>query len=167
MRKLILIAALLLSTAVGYAPTSTQTARRTTKVPASIRVSEPKQKTAELGELRVTYYSAVGSQLAYDSIYVASHFHKNVDTTYSIFSPNDATRLKWCAVSQDLLWYKGGPLRYGDRIHIERAGSLSGTYTVKDCMHPSMRRAIDILLSVKDYHGTGVWFTPVVASVPD
>lgn len=108
-----------------------------------------------LFKLNITFYTAVGNQVIYDTVYTSSHYHGE----YGGFSPRNATNLKWVAVSQDLLWYNGGPLKYGDKIIIHDANKLSGIYTVKDCMASYMKNSIDILLSIKDKNKnpTGRW----------
>jgi 3D (Asp-Asp-Asp) domain-containing protein len=49
------------------------------------------------------------------------------------------------AVSRDLLWYNGGPLRYGDIIYVE----YYGFKVVNDTMNKRYRNAVD--LWVKTY----------------
>ena len=54
-------------------------------------------------------------------------------------------KLKWVAVSRDLL--KNGVVKYGEKIKIEckEDPSLSGVYTIHDTMHPRWKKHIDIL----------------------
>ena len=54
-------------------------------------------------------------------------------------------KLKWVAVSRDLL--KNGKVRYGGKVKIncKEDPSLSGVYTVHDTMHPRWKKHIDIL----------------------
>lgn len=54
-------------------------------------------------------------------------------------------KLKWVAVSRDLL--KNGKVRYGDRVKIncKEDPTLSGVYYVHDTMHPRWKKHIDIL----------------------
>lgn len=54
-------------------------------------------------------------------------------------------KLKWVAVSRDLL--SSGKVKYGEKVKIKCKGdpSLSGVYTVHDTMHPRWTKHIDIL----------------------
>jgi len=54
-------------------------------------------------------------------------------------------KLRWVAVSRDLL--DEGVVKYGDRIRIncKEDPDLSGVYTVHDTMNPRWRKRIDIL----------------------
>ncbi len=61
---------------------------------------------------------------------------------------HDCTKLNWIAVSQDLLWFNGGPYRYGDRVIIMNAGHKDGIYTIRDAMNKRFRYKIDFLESV-------------------
>lgn len=53
-------------------------------------------------------------------------------------------RIKWCAVSRDLLWLF--PKNKPKRIHIEGYG----TYEVRDVMHKRYSHCVDILIHPKD-----------------
>ena len=55
---------------------------------------------------------------------------------------------RWCAVSQELLAFKGGPLHFGDTIRVEGIGELSGSYFVHDTMHESITGYVDLLVPV-------------------
>lgn len=61
---------------------------------------------------------------------------------------HNCTKLNWIAVSQDLLWFNGGPYRYGDRVIIMNAGHKDGIYTIRDAMNKRFRYKIDFLESV-------------------
>tara|TARA_B100001094_G_scaffold183485_1_gene177802 strand:- start:1322 stop:1906 length:585 start_codon:yes stop_codon:yes gene_type:complete len=61
---------------------------------------------------------------------------------------HDCTHLNWIAVSQDLLWFNGGPYRYGDKVIIMNAGHKDGIYTIRDAMNRRFRHKIDFLESV-------------------
>ena len=47
---------------------------------------------------------------------------------------DSCSHLCWVAVSQDLLWFNDGPIRYGDTVYIE-AGHKTGHYIVRDAMN--------------------------------
>ena len=59
----------------------------------------------------------------------------------------DCSHLKWIAVSQDLLWFNGGPIRYGDTVYVY-AGHKTGQYIVRDAMNKRFKKKIDFLESV-------------------
>jgi len=65
---------------------------------------------------------------------------------------DSCSHLNWIAVSQDLLWFNDGPIRYGDTVHII-AGHKTGTYIVRDAMNKRFTFKIDFLESV----GTGLY----------
>jgi len=60
---------------------------------------------------------------------------------------DSCSHLNWIAVSQDLLWFNDGPIRYGDTVHII-AGHKTGTYIVRDAMNKRFKFKIDFLESV-------------------
>ena len=59
----------------------------------------------------------------------------------------DCSYLRWIAVSQDLLWFNGGPIRYGDTVWVI-AGHKTGKYIVRDAMNKRFKNKIDFLESV-------------------
>lgn len=65
---------------------------------------------------------------------------------------DSCSHLCWIAVSQDLLWFNGGPIRYGDTVYIE-AGHKTGYYVVRDAMNRRFKKKIDFLESI----GTGAY----------
>jgi len=61
---------------------------------------------------------------------------------------DSCSHLNWIAVSQDLLWFNGGPFRYGDRVVVSNAGHKDGVYTIRDAMNKRFTYKIDFLESV-------------------
>lgn len=59
----------------------------------------------------------------------------------------NCSHLRWIAVSQDLLWFNGGPIRYGDTVYVY-AGHKTGSYIVRDAMNKRFKYKIDFLESV-------------------
>jgi len=63
----------------------------------------------------------------------------------------DTTKLeiydfRWCALSQDLLWFNGGPYHYGDFIRVYSPNEeYSGLWQVHDCMNKRYTNRIDFL----------------------
>ena len=60
---------------------------------------------------------------------------------------DSCSHLNWIAVSQDLLWFNDGPIRYGDTVYII-AGHKTGFYIVRDAMNKRWRNKIDFLESI-------------------
>ena len=60
---------------------------------------------------------------------------------------DSCSHLNWIAVSQDLLWFNGGPIRYGDTVYVF-AGHKTGQYIVRDAMNKRFTFKIDFLESV-------------------
>jgi len=60
---------------------------------------------------------------------------------------DSCSHLNWIAVSQDLLWFNNGPIRYGDTVYVE-AGHKTGYYVVRDAMNRRFKKKIDFLESV-------------------
>ena len=61
---------------------------------------------------------------------------------------DSCSHLNWIAVSQDLLWFNGGPFRYGDKVVVTNAGHKDGVYTIRDAMNKRFTYKIDFLESV-------------------
>jgi len=61
---------------------------------------------------------------------------------------HNCTQLNWIAISQDLLWFNGGPYRYGDQVIILNAGHKDGIYTIRDAMNKRFKHKIDFLESI-------------------
>ena len=79
---------------------------------------------------------------------------------------HNCTNLNWIAVSQDLLWFNGGPYRYGDKVIIMNAGHKDGIYTIRDAMNRRFKHKIDFLESVgsKGYKFKNVLMVKVTQS---
>ena len=71
---------------------------------------------------------------------------KTADQT-KIPNVDSCSHLNWIAVSQDLLWFNDGPIRYGDTVYVE-AGHKTGYYIVRDAMNKRFKKKIDFLESV-------------------
>lgn len=91
-------------------------------------------------DVTVTMYNPVPGQTDDTPNIVADGTHFDVEI---------ASELRWIAVSRDLLKRWGGPLNYGDKVHLIIPGSpeKSGIYTVKDTMNPRFTDRVDILES--------------------
>ena len=57
---------------------------------------------------------------------------------------DSCSHLNWIAVSQDLLWFNDGPIRYGDTVYVI-AGHKTGYYIVRDAMNKKWTNRIDFL----------------------
>ena len=71
---------------------------------------------------------------------------KTADQT-KIPNVDSCSHLNWIAVSQDLLWFNDGPIRYGDTIYVI-AGHKTGYYIVHDAMNKRGTKRIDFLESI-------------------
>ena len=60
---------------------------------------------------------------------------------------DSCSHLNWIAVSQDLLWFNGGPISYGDTVYVI-AGHKTGYYIVRDAMNKRWTNKIDFLESI-------------------
>ena len=107
---------------------------------------------ASLPVTTVTVYHAIEAQTDASPLVTADG---------SRITPEIVEHGRWCAVSQDLLWFKGGPLHWGDTIRVEGIGELSGNWQVRDTMHDSVTGYVDLLVPL----GTmGVWTEGVEVS---
>jgi len=81
----------------------------------------------------VTVYHAVPEQTDNTPLVTA-------DGTYIV----DGQRI--AAVSQELLWYNGGPVRYGDYLWVEIDSELRGLWQVHDTMWEGVHGYVDLLV---------------------
>lgn len=99
----------------------------------------------------------VEEKIIYDTIIIDATMYYAVfeqcDNTPDITAdqtkiPNvdSCSHLNWIAVSQDLLWFNEGPIRYGDTVYII-AGHKTGYYIVRDAMNKRWVNKIDFLES--------------------
>lgn len=64
--------------------------------------------------------------------------------------------LKWVALSQDLLWFRGGPFHYGDSLYAHHENNaIRGWWEVHDAMNARYTNRIDFLqpVGVRDITG--------------
>lgn len=93
--------------------------------------------TATITYVTLTYYQPVKAQCNSEPLVTADGSKINLRHLKQ-------GRIKWCAISRDLLWLfpKGKP----KRIYIEGFG----TYQVRDVMNRRFRHSVDILIHPKD-----------------
>lgn len=93
--------------------------------------------TATVTHVTLTYYQPVKAQCNSEPLVTADGSRINLRHLKQ-------GRIKWCAISRDLLWLfpKGKP----KRIYIEGFG----TYYVKDVMNRRFTHSVDILIHPKD-----------------
>lgn len=54
--------------------------------------------------------------------------------------------IRWCALSQDLLWFNGGPFHYGDTVWVYcQHESMRGWWIAHDAMNKRHKNRIDFL----------------------
>jgi hypothetical protein len=74
----------------------------------------------------------------------ADNSHINLEDLYE-------GKIRWIAVSQDLLEKNGGTLNYGETIYLCSSNKLvTGAWVIHDCMNRRYTSRIDILTSLED-----------------
>lgn len=108
------------------------------------------EKKDESIRVSVSIYHATVGQT--DSTPLVTASNRTIDT-----NKLREGRLKWVALSHNLLKRFGGPFDYGDKIRIIGVNKkLDGIYLVHDCMNKMYRNKVDIL--VHETHGKyGYW----------
>lgn len=93
--------------------------------------------TATVTHVTLTYYQPVKAQCNSEPLITADGSHINLNHLRR-------GRIKWCAISRDLLWLfpKGKP----KRIYIEGFG----VFEVRDIMNRRFNHRVDILIHPKD-----------------
>ena len=66
----------------------------------------------------------------------------------SRIDPYNVSSWNWIAVSQDLLWFNGGPFRYGDSVYVHGTPNKDGIYYIHDAMNRRMKTKIDFLENI-------------------
>jgi|TARA_R100000664_G_C2757850_1_gene146302 3D (Asp-Asp-Asp) domain-containing protein len=66
----------------------------------------------------------------------------------SRIDPFKVSEWNWIAVSQDLLWFNGGPFRYGDSVYVQGTPNKDGVYYIHDAMNKRMKTKIDFLENI-------------------
>jgi len=66
----------------------------------------------------------------------------------SLIDPYQVSSWNWIAVSQDLLWFNGGPFRYGDSVYVYGTPNKDGVYYIHDAMNRRMKTKIDFLENI-------------------
>ena len=74
------------------------------------------------------------------------------DSTVS-YADVDPAKERHCALSQDLLWFTGGPARFGDYVVFDHPDILS-LWRVSDAMHGSVTQSADLLVPEGQF---GLW----------
>ncbi|MFD1467194.1 hypothetical protein ACFQ48_03080 [Hymenobacter caeli] len=84
-----------------------------------------------------TAYSAVAGQTDDEPFVTADN--SNIPAGYS-------SRIRWLALSHDLLTRWGGPFEYGDTVRVAGISpTLDGVYTVHDTMNRRHHHCLDVL----------------------
>lgn len=107
------------------------------KVVVRVPPLEGRPDKLPLGTLRATVYHATVAQCDGNPLETADG---------SRIVRHRVPKLRWCAVSQDLLARRGGPLNFGDTLLVREAGRLNGRWVVRDVMNQRHRRRIDFLV---------------------
>lgn len=89
---------------------------------------------------------------AYQAVASQTDSHPFVTADNSTIKRGYSSRLRWVAVSRDLLQPWGGRIHYGDKVQVRGVSPrLDGVYTVHDTMHKRHRRRVDILTSPREH----------------
>ncbi|WP_140466529.1 hypothetical protein [Hymenobacter nivis] len=106
----------------------------------------PFQKLAARGPfytVTATAYSAVPGQTDDEPFVTADN--STIPAGYS-------SRIRWLALSHDLLARWGGPFAYGDTVRVAGISpTLDGVYTVHDTMNRRYRHCLDVLFCPREH----------------
>ena len=95
------------------------------------------RKAALIYKVTATVYQAVPGQTDDEPFVTADN---------SRIKPHYGSKVRWMALSNDLLARWGGQFNYGDKVRVRGISpQLDGLYTVHDTMHRRYRHCIDIL----------------------
>jgi len=106
---------------------------------ATTRTAKRRQvkKVAATYTVTATVYQAVAGQTDNEPFVTADN---------SRIKPHYTSKVRWMALSNDLLARWGGKFRYGDKVRVKGISpQLDGVYTVHDTMNKRHRHCIDIL----------------------
>lgn len=110
---------------------------RTRHLKEELKLAEENQ-TNKVDNVIVTMYHPVPEQT--DST-------PNITADGTLIEIENASELKYIAVSRDLLVKNGGFLKFGDYVLLQNANEKSGIYQVRDVMNKRFTNRIDILES--------------------
>lgn len=111
--------------------------------------SLPVVKQRTLGEMPLTEeygpaYTVTAT--AYQAVEAQTDDEPFVTADNSFIKPGYSSKLRWLAISRDLLVHWGGRIKYGDQVQVRGVSTeLDGLYTVHDTMNRRHRHCIDIL----------------------
>lgn len=159
-----IIPALLLAATLIVASHSSYSIPPTTKKSAHSRkqsLTKSKTKTARKAHTthkRAVHKAPTGNSVytvtatAYQAVASQTDSHPFITADNSTIKRGYSSRLRWVAVSRDLLQPWGGHIHYGDKVQVRGVSPrLDGVYTVHDTMHKRHRRRVDILTSPREH----------------
>ena len=98
------------------------------------------KQVPEILEVKGTCYNAVADQCDATPLYTADGSY--IDTTLL-----KEGKLRWLAISQDLLVQNGGLFKLGDTLYAFHSDpGICGEWVIHDCMHPRVKRYLDFLV---------------------
>lgn len=66
----------------------------------------------------------------------------------SIIPERHSSKIRWLAVSRDLLSKWGGPFKFGEKVRVSGlSNGLDGVYIIHDTMNRRHRRSVDVLVN--------------------
>ncbi|RZK36333.1 MAG: hypothetical protein EOO57_07400, partial [Hymenobacter sp.] len=102
-----------------------------------ILTSAAREVNGPIYTVTATAYQAVAGQTDDEPFVTADN---------SFIEADYSSKLRWLAISQDLLAHWGGKIRYGDQVWVRGVSpGLDGLYTVHDTMNKRHKHCIDIL----------------------
>lgn len=116
--------------------------RRNKTILAKTDTAKVLEKLPEIIEVSGTVYNPVTDQCDDSPLYTA-------DGSYIDTALLKAGKLRWLAVSQDLLQRNGGLYNLGDTVFVYHPDDkIRGEWIIHDCMNPRVKRYLDFLQPV-------------------
>ena len=101
-------------------------------------------KVVKIHEVLGTMYNPVTSQCDADPLITADNSKINLTKLAK-------QKIRWCALSRDLLKRWGGPYNYGDTLRVHHPDPrIKGLWVVHDTMNKRWKKRIDFLVASKN-----------------
>lgn len=125
------------STHKHHAATSATSEHRSRRVARHSSVKKRRISSEPIYTVTATAYQAVAEQTDKNPFVTADN---------SRIKPHYSSKIRWMALSQDLLAPWGGKFNYGDKVRVRGLSpKLDGVYTVHDTMNKRHRHCMDVL----------------------
>jgi len=111
-------------------------------IPTKTDTAKVLEEVLPIIEVSGTVYNPVTDQCDGSPLYTA-------DGSYIDTALLKEGKLRWLAVSQDLLQRNGGPYKLGDTVFVYHPDDkIRGEWIIHDCMNPRVKRYLDFLQPV-------------------